>query len=52
MQDSREEHAKLSADISALRRLKRQVAEELLNTLSTHRRLAEQAMAEGDAASA
>jgi cell division initiation protein len=52
MQDTREEHAKLSADINGLRRLKRQLGEELLSTLSAHRRLAEQAMAEGDAASA
>jgi cell division initiation protein len=51
MQDAREEHAKLTADISGLRRLKRQLGEELMNVLGMHRRLAEQAMAEGDAAS-
>lgn len=51
MQDTREEHAKLSAEVSALRRMRRQLAEELLRTIETHRRLAEQSMAEGDVGS-
>ena len=51
MQDAREEHAKLNADVSVLRRLRRQLGEEILSTLATHKRLAEQALAEGDAAS-
>jgi cell division initiation protein len=51
MQDTREEHAKLSAEISALRRLRRQLAEELLRTIDAHKRMAEQSLAEGDAAS-
>src|SRR5574342_362802 len=51
MQDAREEHAKLSAEIDRLRRLRRQLGEESMSTLATHKRLAEQALAEGDAAS-
>ena len=51
MQDAREEHAKLSAEINTLRRLRRQLGEEIMSTLATHKRLAEQALAEGDAAS-
>jgi cell division initiation protein len=51
MQDAREEHMRLTADVSGLRRLRRQLAEELMNTLATHKRLAEQALAEGDVAS-
>jgi cell division initiation protein len=50
MQDAREEHAKLGAEVSALRRLRRQLAEEIMGTLAAHKRLAEQALAEGDAA--
>ena len=50
MQDAREEHAKLTAEISSLRRLRRQLGEEIMNTLSTHKRLAEEALAEGDGA--
>lgn len=49
MQDTREEHAKLTAEIGSLRRLRRQLGEEIMNTLATHKRLAEQALAEGDA---
>jgi cell division initiation protein len=49
MQDTREEHAKLTAEVGGLRRLRRQLGEEIMNTLATHKRLAEQAMAEGDA---
>jgi cell division initiation protein len=51
MQDAREEHAKLTSEISSLRRLRRQLAEEIMSTLATHKRLAEQALAEGDVAS-
>jgi len=51
MQNSREEHAKLTADVSGLRRLRRQLGEEILSTLATHKRLVEQTLAEGDAAS-
>jgi hypothetical protein len=50
MQDAREEHAKLTAEVSALRRLRRQLGEEILGTIATHKRLAEQALAEGNAA--
>ena len=49
MQDTRDEHAKLTAEVGGLRRLRRQLAEEIMNTLATHKRLAEQALAEGDA---
>lgn len=51
MQDVREEHMKLSAEVGGLRRLRRQLAEEITNTLATYKRLVEQALAEGDAAS-
>jgi cell division initiation protein len=51
MQDAREEHAKLTAEVSALRRLRRQLGEEIMGTLAAHKRLAEQALAEGNAAS-
>ena len=50
MQEAREEHAKISAEVSSLRRLRRQLAEEIMSTLAMHKRLAEQALAEGDAA--
>ena len=49
MQDTREEHAKLTAEVGNLRRLRRQLGEEIMNTLATHKRLAEKALAEGDA---
>jgi cell division initiation protein len=51
MQDAREEHAKLNAEVSALRRLRRQLGEEIMGTIASHKRLAEQALAEGNAAS-
>ena len=51
MQDAREEHAKLTAEVSALRRLRRQLGEEIMSTIAAHKRLAEQALAEGNAAS-
>jgi cell division initiation protein len=51
MQDAREEHAKLTGEIGSLRRLRRQLGEEIMSTLATHKRLAEQALAEGDVAS-
>ena len=50
MQEAREEHAKISAEVSSLRRLRRQLAEEIMSTLAMHKRLAEQALAEGDVA--
>jgi cell division initiation protein len=48
MQDAREEHAKLAAEVSGLRRLRRQLGEEIMSTISAHKRLVEQALAEGD----
>jgi cell division initiation protein len=51
MQDAREEHTRLTAEVSGLRRLRRQLAEELMSTLAAHKRLADQALAEGDVAS-
>ena len=51
MQDAREEHAKLTAEVTALRRLRRQLGEEIMGTIAAHKRLAEQALAEGNAAS-
>ena len=51
MQDAREEHAKLTAEISNLRRLRRQLGEEIMSTLAAHKRLVEQSLAEGDAGS-
>jgi cell division initiation protein len=50
MQDVREEHTRLTAEVGGLRRLRRQLAEEITNTLGTYKRLTEQALAEGDAA--
>src|SRR5262245_2566842 len=50
MQDARVEHTKLTTEISGLRRLRRQLGQEIMNTLATHQRLAEEALAEGDAA--
>jgi cell division initiation protein len=51
MQDTREEHAKLTAEVGGLRRLRRQLGEEIMGTLAAHKRLADQALAEGDVAS-
>jgi cell division initiation protein len=51
MQDTREEHAKLTAEVNGLKRLRRQLGEEMLQTLATFKRLAERSVAEGDAAS-
>jgi cell division initiation protein len=48
MQDAREEHTRLTAEVGSLRRVRRQLGEDILNTLATHKRLAEQALAEGD----
>ena len=50
MQDAREEHAKLTAEVGTLRRLRRQLGEEIMSTIAMHKRLAEQALAEGDVA--
>ena len=49
LQDAREELAKLTAEVGGLRRLRRQFGEEIMNALAMHKRLAEQALAEGDA---
>jgi cell division initiation protein len=51
MQDAREEHAKLTTEVSGLRRLRRQLGEEIMNAISAHKRLVEQALAEGNAGS-
>ena len=51
MEDAREEHTRLTAEVSGLKRLRRQLAEELMSTLAMYKRLAEQALAEGDVAS-
>ncbi len=51
MQDAREEHAKLSAEVSGLKRLRRQLGEEIMSTIASHKRLVEQALAEGNAGS-
>jgi cell division initiation protein len=51
IQDAREEHAKLTAEVNALRRQRRQLGEELLGIANTHKRLVEQLLAEGDGAS-
>ena len=51
MQDTREEHAKLTMEVGGLKRIRRQLAEEIMNVLTSHKRLVEQALAEGDAAS-
>ena len=51
MQDAREEHAKLTTEVSGLRRLRRQLGEEIMNAISAHKRLVEQALAEGGAGS-
>jgi len=48
MQDSRDEHGKLSGEITALKRHRRQLSGELLQIISTYRRLVEQEVAEGD----
>jgi cell division initiation protein len=48
MQDAREEHSKLTTELTTLRRLRRQLGEEILNTLANHKRLAEEALAERD----
>jgi cell division initiation protein len=48
MQDAQEEHSKLTTELTTLRRLRRQLGEEILNTLANHKRLAEEALAERD----
>ncbi len=49
LEEARQEQAKLTAEIGALKRQRRQVAEELLATLSMHQRLVEQGLAGSDA---
>ena len=51
MQDAREEHTKLTSEVSGLRRRRRQLGEEILSAISAHKRLVEQALAEGEAGS-
>ena len=48
MQDSRDEHVRLSAEIGSLKRLRRQLVEEVLGTVTKYKRLIEQELAEGD----
>jgi cell division initiation protein len=50
MQDAKEEHTRLTSEVTSLRRIRRQLGEDIKNTLSVHQRLAEQALAEGDGA--
>jgi cell division initiation protein len=49
MQDAREEHAKLNAEIGGLKRQRQRLAEELLHLLSTYKRMIEQDLAGADA---
>ena len=51
IQEAREDHAKLSAEITALKRHRRQLGEEMLGTLTTYKRLIEQEIAEHGAGS-
>jgi cell division initiation protein len=51
MLDAREEHAKLTAEVGTLRRLRRQLGEEIMSSIAMHKRLVEQTLAEGDATS-
>ena len=51
IQDAREEHSKLNAEIMALKRHRRQLSEEILSTLGTYKRLIEQEIAEHHASS-
>ena len=51
IQEAREDHAKLSAEITALKRHRRQLGEEILGTLATYKRLIEQEIAEHGAGS-
>lgn len=49
LEEKRQEQAQLTADIAAIKQLKRQTGEELLATLRMHTRLVEQRLVEGDA---
>lgn len=49
MQESREEHGKLTTDLASLKRQRRQLAEEILHVLATYKRLVEQEIAGTDA---
>ena len=51
MQDAREEQAKLATEVSGLKRLRRQLGEEIMSTIAAHKRLVEQDLAEGNAGS-
>lgn len=45
-QDARDQHGKLSAEVAALQRHRRQLAEEILRTVATYKRLVEQEISE------
>jgi len=47
LEEKRQEQAQLNADITGLKQLKRQLAEELLTTLKMYQRLTEQKLADG-----
>jgi len=49
LEEARQEQSKLTGEIAALRRQRRQIAEELLATLTMHQRLVEQNIAGADA---
>jgi cell division initiation protein len=49
LQDTREEHARLTAEVSALKRQRRQLTEEIRRVLESFQRLVEQEAAGGDA---
>jgi len=51
VQEAREEHSRLNAEIAALKRHRRQFSDEVLSMLATYKRLIEQELAEGDARS-
>jgi len=51
VQEAREEHSRLNAEIAALKRHRRQFSEEILSMLATYKRLIEQEVTEGDARS-
>ena len=46
LEEARQEHAKLAAEIRTLQQQRRQIAEELLAVVSMHKRLIEQGLAE------
>jgi cell division initiation protein len=48
VQAAREEHAKLTAEVGNLKRLRRQLTEEMLHLFASYKRMLEQGMVEGD----